>query len=98
MRVEFNGERLFNELKAWCTTLRAKRTHLQQVITECEEYADYLVRNEDRYIDASLFSSCIYDNSIKKTLAILELNMIENEIQQLKRILGGTIREVKDDD
>lgn len=98
MRVEFNGERLFNKLIEWCTSLEAKQMHLQQTIEECEERADYLVRNQDSYNEASYFNSCVYDNNTKKILAVLELNMIENEVQQLKRILGDKIREVKDDD
>lgn len=98
MKVEFNGERLFNKLMEWCTSLKAKQMHLQQDIEDCEERADYLVRNRDSYNEDSYFNLCVYDNNIKKILAILELNMIENDIQQLERILGDKIREVKDDD
>lgn len=98
MKVEFNGERLFNKLTEWCTSLKIKQMHLQQDIENYEERADYLVRNRDSYNEDSCFNLCVYDNNIKKILAILELNMIENDIQQLERILGDKIREVKDDD
>lgn len=96
MRVEFNGKRLFNKLTEWCTSLGARQMHLQQTIEECEERADYLTRNRDSYNEDSYFNLCVYNNNTKKILAILELNMIENEILQLKRILGDKIKEVKE--